>query len=128
MVRVHIAQEREACRQRHCRPQLFAGGFPCLYGDLRKPSAGRDPARPYRQHILIAALYQSVHDASESCDEHDRIMDLLVAGDIEGAAMQMSSHIGNVESRRTKRVDADPLLDLRQALRQSIRKEGRYRC
>jgi DNA-binding GntR family transcriptional regulator len=74
--------------------------------------------------ILIAALYQSEHDAASSCDEHERITDCLADGDIEGAAKQMISHIGNVESGLTRRVDRDPLLDLRLALQQPFKKEG----
>jgi hypothetical protein len=34
----------------------------------------------------------------------------------------MTAHIGNVESGLTKRVERDPLLDLRQALRLDTRR------
>jgi DNA-binding GntR family transcriptional regulator len=67
--------------------------------------------------VLISALYQSTHDATESCDEHELITDALAAGELERAAELMSHHIGNVEAGLTKRIDRDPLLDLRQALR-----------
>jgi hypothetical protein len=42
---------------------------------------------------------------------------MLAAGDLERAAGLMIAHIGNVESGLTKRIDTDPLSDLRQALR-----------
>lgn len=67
--------------------------------------------------VLISALYQSTHDATESCDEHQQITDALDAGDIVRAATLMVSHIGHVEAGLTRRIDPDPLLDLRQALR-----------
>jgi DNA-binding GntR family transcriptional regulator len=66
--------------------------------------------------VLIAALYQSSHDATESCDEHAEITDRLAAGDLAGAAALMIDHIGHVEAGLTKRIDRDPLLDLRHAL------------
>jgi hypothetical protein len=36
----------------------------------------------------------------------------------------MTAHIGNVESGLTKRIDSDPLLDLRQALQLPSTKNG----
>jgi DNA-binding GntR family transcriptional regulator len=67
--------------------------------------------------VLISALYQSTHDASESCDEHEQITDLIAEGRLDDAAELMAHHIGNVEAGLTKRIDHDPLLDLRHALR-----------
>jgi DNA-binding GntR family transcriptional regulator len=67
--------------------------------------------------VLISALYQSTHDATESCNEHQQIVDDLAAGDLDRAAALMVAHIGNVEAGLTKRIDTDPLFDLRQALR-----------
>jgi DNA-binding GntR family transcriptional regulator len=67
--------------------------------------------------VLISALYQSTHDAEASCDEHAAITDAIAANDARRAAELMAAHIGNVEAGLTKRIDHDPLLDLRQALR-----------
>jgi DNA-binding GntR family transcriptional regulator len=127
MLRAHIAQEREAIAANDiaARSYLLADFHVCmviafenhLLADILRDLTART--------ILIAALYQSVHDATESCDEHERITDCLAAGDIEGAAKQMISHIGNVESGLTRRVDRDPLLDLRLALEHPFKKEGR---
>jgi len=127
MLRGHIAQEREAIAANDiaARSYLLADFHVCmviafenhLLADILRDLTART--------ILIAALYQSVHDATESCDEHERITDCLAAGDIEGAAKQMISHIGNVESGLTRRVDRDPLLDLRLALEHPFKKEGR---
>jgi DNA-binding GntR family transcriptional regulator len=67
--------------------------------------------------VLISALYQSTHDAEESCDEHEAITAAIAAEDLRRATALMIAHIGNVEAGLTKRIDYDPLLDLRQALR-----------
>jgi DNA-binding GntR family transcriptional regulator len=74
--------------------------------------------------VLISALYQSTHDATESCDEHEQITNVLAAGNLGRAAELMTAHIGNVEAGLTKRLDRDPLLDLRQALQLSPKKGG----
>jgi DNA-binding GntR family transcriptional regulator len=67
--------------------------------------------------VLISALYQSTHEARTSCDEHAAITDAIAANDHSRAAELLTRHIGNVESGLTRRIDQDPLLDLRQALR-----------
>ena len=66
--------------------------------------------------VLISALYQSSHDAEASCNEHAAITDAIAAGDQRRAAELMTAHIGNVEAGLTRRIDQDPLLDLRHAL------------
>jgi DNA-binding GntR family transcriptional regulator len=47
---------------------------------------------------LVATLYQSRHDAGESCSDHARIVSALEAGDVQRAERLMLEHIGNVES------------------------------
>ena len=47
---------------------------------------------------LVATLYQSRHDAGESCADHARIVAALAAGDLAQAEALMLAHIGNVES------------------------------
>jgi DNA-binding GntR family transcriptional regulator len=46
---------------------------------------------------LVATLYQSTHDARQSCTEHDEIVAALEAGNVDEAAQRMLAHIGNVE-------------------------------
>jgi DNA-binding GntR family transcriptional regulator len=46
---------------------------------------------------LAATLYQSRHDAGQSCAEHGAIVDALEAGDTARARSLMLAHIGNVE-------------------------------
>lgn len=126
MLRAHIAQEREAIAANDiaARSYLLADFHVCMVTAFENHMLAELLRDLTARTILIAALYQSVHDASEACDEHERITDLLAVGDLEGAAKQMISHIGNVESGLTKRVETDPLLDLRQALQQSVKKKG----
>lgn len=47
---------------------------------------------------LVATLYQSRHDAGESCADHARIVAALEAGDVARAEALMLAHIGNVEA------------------------------
>jgi DNA-binding GntR family transcriptional regulator len=75
--------------------------------------------------VLISALYQSTHDAEASCDEHAAITDAIAANDQRRAAELLTAHIGNVEAGLTRRIDHDPLLDLRHALRLNTRRSGR---
>lgn len=67
---------------------------------------------------LISMLYQSTHDAAESCAEHVDIVAALKAGDRARAAKLMGDHIGNVESGLTVRLppEPDPLQGLRDVL------------
>ena len=66
---------------------------------------------------LVAALYQSTHDARESCADHGRIVAALADGDAERAAQMMLTHIGGVESGLGQSSAArDPLERLRTSL------------
>jgi DNA-binding GntR family transcriptional regulator len=64
---------------------------------------------------LVATLYQSRHDAAESCTDHARIVSALEAGDVARAESLMLAHIGNVESALG--VSAAPESDAREKLR-----------
>lgn len=65
---------------------------------------------------LIAMLYQSTHDAVQSCQDHVAIVAALERGDVTQAERLMEEHIGQVQAAlRLAPVD-DPLADLRLAL------------
>lgn len=66
---------------------------------------------------LVASLYQSTHDARQSCADHARIVNALAEQDVEGAAQQMLLHIGDVESALGKSAAA---VDPRERLRASL--------
>jgi DNA-binding GntR family transcriptional regulator len=117
-LREHIAREREAIAADDAAARSFLLGdfHVCMveaFGNRILADILRDLTA---RTVLISALYQSTGDASKSCDEHERVIDALQAGDLNRAADLMTEHIGNVEAGLTKRIDSDPLLDLRQAL------------
>ena len=75
---------------------------------------------------LVAALYQTTHEARESCADHERIVNALAEQDVEGAAQQMLVHIGDVESALGKSAAAvDPRERLRASLAPLVRGGGR---
>ncbi|MGH8858843.1 MAG: FCD domain-containing protein, partial [Polaromonas sp.] len=47
---------------------------------------------------LAATLYQSKHNAGQSCAEHAGIVAAIEKGDLELAQQRMLAHIGNVEA------------------------------
>ncbi|OYU85842.1 MAG: GntR family transcriptional regulator [Burkholderiales bacterium PBB5] len=66
---------------------------------------------------LVASLYQSTHDAHQSCADHAQIVGALVTQNAERAAQMMVAHIGDVESALGKSAAAsDPIERLRASL------------
>jgi len=66
---------------------------------------------------LVATLFQSTHDATQSCGEHLEIVAALERNDTARAADLMRVHIGAVAAALGSRApQADPLAPLRQAL------------
>lgn len=66
---------------------------------------------------LIASLFQSTHDAAQSCADHAQIVAALQAGDHAQAIALMRTHIGTVQSHlRLPGGRDDPLAGLRDAL------------
>jgi DNA-binding GntR family transcriptional regulator len=125
-LRAHIERERDAIQSDDvgARSYLLGDFHVCMaeaFGHRILADILRDLTA---RTVLISALYQSTHDAEESCDEHEIIIGALVEGDLDRAAALMSMHIGNVEGGLTKRADHDPLLNLREALRLHTRNGG----
>lgn len=67
---------------------------------------------------LVATLYQSRHDAGESCADHARIVSALEAGDVARAEALMLDHIGNVESALGATLERES--DAREKLRATL--------
>ena len=66
---------------------------------------------------LIAMLYQSSHDAAQSCEEHVLIVQALEKGDLVLAEQLMQAHIGSVQATlKLQTASGDPLAQLRSAL------------
>ncbi|MCK8785899.1 GntR family transcriptional regulator [Roseomonas sp. NAR14] len=118
-LREHVRREREAIAGDDigARSYLLGDFHVCMVEALGNRTLAEILRDLTARTVLISALYQSTHDATESCDEHERIVALMAAGDLAGAAALMVTHIGHVEAGLTRRIERDPLLDLRQALR-----------
>lgn len=118
MLRAHVAQQRTAIAEGDIsRRSFLLGDFHVCIAEAFDNPVLVDVLRDLTARtLLFAALYQSTHAAICSCNEHERIIDLLEAGERRAAADEMLTHIGNIEASFTKRIRHDPLLDLRQAL------------
>lgn len=76
-----------------------------------------DTLRDYTARTtLIAMLYQSTHDAVQSCEDHVQIVAALERGDHAAAEALMAAHIGTVQSALRVQAPTDPLAQLRDAL------------
>jgi DNA-binding GntR family transcriptional regulator len=118
-LREHIRQERDAIAADDIGARSYLlGDFHVCMAEACGHRILADILRDLTARtVLISALYQSSHDARASCDDHAAITDAIAANDQNRAAELMTAHIGNVEAGLTRRLDQDPLLDLRQALR-----------
>lgn len=99
-LRDHLALEQQALEGSDVarRTFLLADFHVCLAGAMGH-QALRRILRDLTAHTsLVATLYQSDHDARQSCEEHVRIVDALETGDLELARDRMLAHIGSVES------------------------------
>jgi DNA-binding GntR family transcriptional regulator len=67
---------------------------------------------------LVASLYQSKHDANQSCDDHEAIVAALAKGDTAKAERLMVTHIGNVQE--TLDESSAGSTDTRERLRASL--------
>ncbi|MBB4952211.1 DNA-binding GntR family transcriptional regulator [Agrobacterium vitis] len=117
-LREHIAQQREAIASNDiaARSHLLADFHVCLAEVL-----GFDPLLDVlsdltARSLLFEALYQSTPDATCSCDDHERIVDLLDRRDYREAARVMVTHINDIEKHLTARIKHTHHLDLRDAL------------
>lgn len=99
-LRQHIAEERQAIdgADAATRAFLLADFHVCLAECLGQRLLC-DVLRDLTARTTLAAtLYQSKHDAGESCAEHAAIVAALEKGKTDLARERMLAHIGNVES------------------------------
>ena len=117
-LKAHIRREQAAIDAGDVGARSFLlGDFHVCMADALGNRALADILRDLTARtVLTAMLYQSQHDAAESCGDHARIVDALEAGDVGGAARLMELHIGDVEAALGVRAAADPLSSLREAL------------
>jgi DNA-binding GntR family transcriptional regulator len=119
MLRAHIARQREAIASDDVSARSFLLGdfHVCMAEAFDNPVLVDILRNLTARTLLFAALYQSAHEAICSCDEHEQITNFLEAGDAPQAARELLAHIDTIEASFTKRIERDPLTDLRQALR-----------
>jgi DNA-binding GntR family transcriptional regulator len=119
-LRQHIAQEEAAIAEADpaTRAFLLADFHVCLAGALGHRVLAEMLRDLTARTTLVATLYQSTHDARQSCAEHAQIVKAIEAGDLEGAAQRMLAHIGSVEDALGQSVATTG--DARERLRASL--------
>ena len=119
-LRRHIEQERQAIdgADAATRAFLLADFHVCLAECLGQRLLC-DVLRDLTARTTLAAtLFQSRHEAAESCAEHAAIVAALEAGDTPHARQLMLDHIGNVE--QALQVEAPPQPDADERLRSTL--------
>jgi DNA-binding GntR family transcriptional regulator len=108
----HLTREKAAVKGKDL------GDFHVCLAECLGNSLLADTLRDFTARTtLIAMLYQSSHDAAESCEEHVRIVQALEKGDLVLAEQLMQSHIGTVQAAlQLQATGGDPLAQLRSAL------------
>jgi DNA-binding GntR family transcriptional regulator len=119
-LRRHVDDERKAIAEGDAatRTFLLADFHVCLAescGNRLLADVLRDLTA---RTTLVALLYQSTHDASQSCEDHAAIVAALERGDTALAEKLMLEHIGNVQGALTEAspVGDDELSRLRASL------------
>ena len=119
-LRDHIAREQDAIQTDDIAARSFLlGDFHVCMAEVLGSRMLAEVLRDLTARtVLISMLYQSTHDAHQSCAQHAEIVAALDAGDRARAAQLMTEHIGYVEAGLTVRAapEPDPLQGLRDAL------------
>ena len=118
-LKVHLAREKAAVKGNDVGLRSFLlGDFHVCLAECLGNSLLADTLRDFTARTtLIAMLYQSSHDAVQSCNEHVEIVQALEKGDLVLAEQLMQMHIGNVQSTlKLQPATGDPLAELRSAL------------
>ena len=113
----HVAREQDAIQSGDVGLRSFLlGDFHVCLAEVLGSRMLADILRDLTARtVLISMLYQSTHDATESCAEHGEIVAAVKSGDRARAIQLMADHIGNVEAGLTVRAapEPDPLQGLR---------------
>ena len=114
----HLTREKAALKDTDVGLRSYLlGDFHVCLAECLGNSLLADTLRDFTARTtLIAMLYQSSHDAAQSCDEHVQIVDALEQGELARAEALMSAHIGSVQAALRLHASTDPLAQLRQAL------------
>jgi DNA-binding GntR family transcriptional regulator len=117
-LRTHLRREQAAIEDTDIGTRSFLlGDFHVCLAECLGNTLLADTLRDFTARTtLIAMLYQSTHDAAQSCRDHVRIVDALARGDAAAAEALMAEHIGTVHSALRAQASHDPLAQLRDAL------------
>jgi DNA-binding GntR family transcriptional regulator len=114
-LREHIADEKRAIAGADAATRAFLlADFHVCLADQMGHRLLCDVLRDLTARTTLAAtLFQSKHEAAQSCTEHAAIVAALEAGDTSRARQLMLDHIGNVEEALQVEAAADPSADER---------------
>ena len=114
-LREHIADEKRAIAGADAATRAFLlADFHVCLADQMGHRLLCDVLRDLTARTTLAAtLFQSTHEAGQSCAEHGAIVAALEAGDMKRARQLMLDHIGNVEEALEAEVASSPAADER---------------
>jgi DNA-binding GntR family transcriptional regulator len=114
-LREHIADEKRAIAGADAATRAFLlADFHVCLADQMGHRLLCDVLRDLTARTTLAAtLFQSRHEAAQSCTEHAAIVAALEAGDTPRARQLMLDHIGNVEEALQVEAAAEPTDDER---------------
>ncbi|PKO44723.1 MAG: GntR family transcriptional regulator [Betaproteobacteria bacterium HGW-Betaproteobacteria-3] len=114
----HLVREKASLKGQDVGARSYLlGDFHVCLAECLGNSLLADTLRDFTARTtLIAMLYQSSHDAAQSCEEHVQIVAALEKGDLTRAEQLMAQHIGTVQAALRVQIEADPLAQLRDAL------------
>ncbi|MDR7378259.1 DNA-binding GntR family transcriptional regulator [Rhodoferax ferrireducens] len=117
-LRQHLKEEQAAVNGSDVGARSFLlGDFHVCLAECLGNSLLADTLRDFTARTtLIAMLYQSSHNAAQSCEDHVQIVNALEQGDLPLAEALMAAHIGTVQHALRLPVSVDPLAQLRDAL------------
>ena len=117
-LKAHLQREKAALKDTDIGTRSFLlGDFHVCLAECLGNTLLADTLRDFTARTtLIAMLYQSSHDAAQSCDDHVQIVAALERGDAAAAEALMAAHIGSVQSALRMQTTSDPLAQLRDAL------------
>ena len=117
-LKAHLQREKAALKESDVGNRSFLlGDFHVCLAECLGNTLLADTLRDFTARTtLIAMLYQSTHDAVQSCEDHVQIVAALERGDHAAAEALMAEHIGTVQSALRVQAPTDPLAQLRDAL------------
>ncbi|MDQ0569146.1 DNA-binding GntR family transcriptional regulator [Variovorax paradoxus] len=117
-LKAHLQREKTALKENDVGNRSFLlGDFHVCLAECLGNTLLADTLRDFTARTtLIAMLYQSTHDAVQSCEDHVQIVAALERGDHAAAEALMAAHIGTVQSALRVQAPTDPLAQLRDAL------------